>query len=257
MITTKVTQKMSWFLKYPLRDAMNLWDIFPSTLFVFSFIFIAAGGLLCEILSSWRNAHNASERRSLLFSCLQKSGFLLLLFPLSMLPNLVAEGTLSSYRSLVALSPLIVVVLYWGLSQIIQFSLPKRKKMAISLCLLIAALIGVFTARHNVTDYYVYPHSAELKYVKSILQEADLGKYKKVHVLRPKNPYGRYDEFGMLTTSYPQDVYRVIKVALTELNRERLFDTLQVSSSTRAGAGDLDGQTLLIDMTVLEKQLGY
>lgn len=249
-VTADFAGKASWFLRSPLLDAVNLWNIFPTAAFALGFALVLGAGLLCDILSSVRGVHEADERRALVGSCLWRFGLLLLLFPLSLLPNLAAKGTTSSYRSLVALSPVIVIALYWGLSRLFYFAFFRRSDILISSLLGLAALTGFFAASYTITNYYVLPHTMELKYFMMSLQNSDLEKYEEIHVLEPedRSVRCRYDEFGAMPTLYSQDIPKIVRAALTELGKTEFVD-IAVSSSTRAVPILQNEQALLIDVS--------
>jgi len=260
-LATDVLNKISWFFNAPMVDAVNLWNIFPVKAVLYCFIFIFIAGMACEIINSLKNLRLAPAEgkpetitpKGILSNCLQKFGFLIILFPLSYLPNLVAKGaTFSPYRALLALSPFIILVLYWALSQILHFIWSTKKEFIISLVVGITALTGLFSAKYTSLNHLVVPYTSELKYVEHALKSADLTQYKEIHLIYPIVS-NRRQEFGNLSTAFWQDIPWIIKCALREIGKENQWE--QFKGSISSGKWDepipSDNQTLIIDMTNL------
>ena len=93
-LTRDVLGKAIWFLRRPLRNALNLDVLHPSLDFaIIAAVFIVGGLVLC-FAGSWK------QRGAML-------GIALVLIPLSYLPNLAAADSFGPHRTQVALTPLL------------------------------------------------------------------------------------------------------------------------------------------------------
>ena len=64
--------------------------------------------------------------------------------------------------------------------------------------------------------------SSELNYVIDTLEHHDLSRYNKIAVIQPAySSFGRYDEFGVFTTVFSNDVGVVIKCAAYEAGKSK------------------------------------
>lgn len=257
-ISTDVVGKLQWFIREPLLNSLNLWSILPSTaMAVIVAMFILAGGLF-GLLWAIRHAMRAqSDYRSLLGAA-EKGGLVLAMLLLSYMPSLVARSNRGAYRTLVALSPLVVFLLYgalwkWSLLVPIRF-----RNAVVTAVLLAAGVFAGYQAHYTVMNHIVFPHTVEFMYVKTALGQADLSKVETVHIIRPDGPLfwngpPRYDEFGGDTTSFWQDIPWIVKCAMNELGMLYYWDRgLKVTNSAKSEFSGADDRTLVIDMTRLQ-----
>ncbi len=112
---------------------------------------------------------------------------------------------------------------------------------------------GVFQAYDNILQYRIIPSQNELAYIKKQLRRQDLYRFQRVHFIRPDpkmyEAFRRYDEFGVPTTAYKQDIPGILKCALREIGLEPFF--WYFYPRITQGASDhlpIDAGTLIIDM---------
>lgn len=251
-------EKLGWFFRGPLLDALNLWNIFPLKTIAAAVAALLISGLLMESVGIYRNsAESLLKRLSFIFS---KILLLLSLFPLCMLPYLLIPRNLAFYRSLTGLSPLIVILLFFGVVNISNFFIgsDKVKERLLFITLGLACLTGIFYAHTNVKNYIVIPQALEFGYIKNMLQQADLSKIKQIHVIHSEmgvplySREVRYDEFGTSATSYPWDIINIIKAALIDMGKDPNLDIV-ISEAVKGKPFEIYSSSILfIDMTRLD-----
>jgi hypothetical protein len=153
-LTRDVLGKAIWFLRKPLRNALDF--------AIIAAVFIV-GGLVIYFAGSWK-------QRTATF------GIALALLPLSYLPNLAVADSYGPHRTQVALTPLLafyyLLALHGYLGALKTFS--RRSREQLLLCVVVGwAIVSAFFARHNVVQYMTEPQAIEYRLVKSQLQKTD------------------------------------------------------------------------------------
>ena len=182
--TTDPLGKISWFNHHPLIDSLNLFNLRPNYPVAAAVGLLIIVGLFIYFHGTWRN-------RILSFAVV------LALFPLSYLPNLVAEESWSSYRTQIGLSWLILVLAWMGLDALWS----KRWLGARTFCIHNLILFACTMAFRQVFFLIAGPEAFELTDLKANLYPLQLHGVGNIIFLQPWGtnhfaPYSRYDEFG-------------------------------------------------------------
>lgn len=255
VMTSDPVRKLVWFIRDPLFTSLNLWNIFPNsiyswTIIMFILITIASMALVRRSLHTMKEQHYSGDRLIWL------SSMFFILIILSYLPGIVAIGTFAPYRSNVALVSMVIVIMMWALQSWILLLQQKLQKTLWTVILFAACAWGISRANHNVKYYFAISDNLELRYIQNIVRTHDLRNYNKIHVVMPEKafvgPEYRNDEFASPATINPRDIPWIIRCACSELG------VLGELGHFRAGSfgkkdehRTADASTLVIDMTQL------
>lgn len=178
--------------------------------------------------------------------------FILLLLPLSVLPNLVVKSNVVYSRTLLAVAPCLLLLFYNGLKQtskaLFHASLAKR---FLKLVLVFLVIFSGHIAHSNVLNYMVVPQTIELRYLLNELRKADLSEIDRIHMIRTSRQGGLApdDSFcpvvGTSTSGRSWTPKDMIRVGLAEMGAD-FSGTICVSHGTQ----DVQSRdnTLVIDM---------
>ena len=245
-VTHDVFGKMTWFIKEPLMNALNLNSIEPTGRFaVATGIFIVIG-LFFYFSGSLR------YRLTML-------GMALMLVPLSYLPNLVVVESWASYRTLVALTALLAFYVFLALQGYLQvlgiFSAPHRQRMLLGVVVSWAIFSG-FIATRNLVRYFVEPQAIEYHLLKGQLRKIDLAAVQTIYFIRPNWYDGvtsvvRYDEFGLPSSCQPWVPEVMVKCAIREIGGDA--NRINVVHFSQDEAGKIPLGAIVIDMKSLKQ----
>ncbi len=201
--------KALWFIRQPLVDALNLWNLLPHVSIAGLMAVFTLAGLLLFLPGK------PVERGG-------KFLLALALTPLSYLPNLVVQDDSSPYRTQAGLTSLVVLYACFALlgwlafafkAKLLKEALRKRQlstgKLAMRLAAAVlvgGALVGSALAANNVTSYFVVPQAQELSIVAGHLNDAALAQATSIYIIGctaddSLSPVVRYDEFGLPSCS--------------------------------------------------------
>ncbi len=237
--------KVVWFIAQPLVNALNLTNIDVS------YFTAAVVGIFTLIGIGFYFGGVVSNR-------LLKQLLALLLMPLCYLPNLVVADDWASYRTLLALGPLIalyfVLAVIGFISLMDYVSLAQWKATAIAFTLGFFAVYSSMSAASNVTLEFALPQYAELQLVRSQLKPVMQRHPQSIYFISPTKadsiaPVVRYDEFG-LPSSYqvwaPQGM-----VYLTLQQSDPADKTVTVMIITASDSKNLPAGSFVVDMRSL------
>ncbi len=255
-ISSNLMGKTKWFLDYPLIYSLNLWNVPPSKIVAYIVFFVIFSGMLAGTVKMIINRHKRmrNEKMQIISRRFQQYFLIICLFPLSLLPNISASSTASPYRILIALSPLTVIILFWAINNIGSV-LPDRKcRYFATSILVVISLFGVYSAHYNVMNYFVFPATTEIRFIKSALLQNDLTNIDRIHVMRPEANFIRdkklllaESEFGILYST--GGATKMIKALLNEMDITPKGKTFSVSySSGNSSIYWSNPDTLIIDM---------
>ena len=263
-IATDYSAKLRWFIKEPLINALNLWKLWPSRALAFlTGGVILAGWTVSLFLAFWKATKKIKPGKAAL-RCGLKYGLILVLVPLCILPNLVAKHHVGAYRTLTVFSVYLLLLLVWSLGTLIRV-LPgeKFRRSALTVLLLFGCGLGIWTSHYNMMNYYNFPQTLELRYIKSAIRQAGPEGYDKIVIIKPAPfpnysfvaPAGRYDEFATPATGFAQDISQIVTCAIRELNLEHAgqgpYKERTPVICEKSEYKGHDSRTLLIDMTRL------
>ncbi len=180
--------KVNWFVQLPVRDALNLIKLNPSSGVAIGVgVFVSAGLMLYF-------QGGLGER-------LCKYALALVVVPLSYLPNLVVAENWSSYRTQIALTPLILVYCYFALCGYTRLLLSRRAAEQVLIAVLsLSAVTSVLVAAYNMQTYFAIPQMIELALMRSQIASGDLAVARSIYIIGAQDsiaPLERYDEFGV------------------------------------------------------------
>lgn len=145
----------------------------------------------------------------------------LLCVPLSVGPLLVGPWAGTSYRMLTGLTALILVFGAWAL---VQLSHPAPRRLgswAVTMVLAAAAVVSISAARYNLATNVIQPTQREFarltEGLRPVVAAPDL--VSRIEVVQAPVRYrgfGSADEYGLLTSSYSQNVRGLVRAALIE-----------------------------------------
>lgn len=256
-LTTDYVGKIRWFLQEPLKNAENLWNIFPHPSTACFVLLIIGGGVLVA-LSRLYGRWKAGASVGLIWKYLLINPLLILvLLILSFLPNLLAVGNAAFYRCSAALTSIVFILFLWAAVQMANVFSEQVRRNIIFVILLLTACCGAYHARFNILNYRIIPSHRELVYVKARLRRPDLYKFHHVHFIRPDEAayqtVRRYDEFGVPSTHYRQNISLILKCALREIGLEPFFWHFYPRiTQSRSPMPPPVSDVLVIDMTKME-----
>jgi uncharacterized membrane protein len=220
-LTHDVIGKVSWFVRGPLYQSLNLFDLTPSPWLAVLVGALSIAGMLLLL------EHHG--RRSLLYI-----GIGAVLIPLSFLPSLVVEENSPTYRVQVALSSLLVLyaglgalgiwvrVREWLRSRISVRDLVAAERVALGAATAVVATSAV-VASHNVTTLVVEPQSTELRMIRSQVAAlpADVRRIGYVQIGWNQGLNKRYfsDELGLPSSARPWTPEPAVLLILREQGR--------------------------------------
>ncbi|MBF0532894.1 MAG: hypothetical protein HQL23_07360 [Candidatus Omnitrophica bacterium] len=276
-------RQLDWFFREPVRDALNFWNIFPSEFAAIVMKLLLVSAVIIALIRLWGNrpANPGNAPRMFFWAGIFAASVLL-----SYLPNLVMTGQVAFYRCSAGLTTLFLFAVFWAAQQWVALLSEKYK---IRLCMLIAAailLMGVVQTNQNINRYRVQLSREEYLFVKNKLHAADLTAYgQQIHFIRPDidGSIHRWDEFGMMTTTWQHNLPGLVSGILIEINdpqyriKQILADlntgtfqylftgsqtglkayTLQITSSPEnAPLPPLNKNAIIIDPTIFFRQTG-
>ncbi len=245
VVTKHPVGKVTWFLTEPLMNALNLNWIEPR-----AWRAVLSGALIIAGLPLFIEG---SLRKKLVVL-----GILILLVPLSYLPNLMGQASQACYRTQVALTTLVALYLFLALHGLVNKLITGSAGMrgcAMGIIVFVWALLSGLLASHNVVSYFVEPQSVEYRLVKDQLSK--LGPNPQtIWYIRSHTDDGltlvRYDEFGTPSSSTPWVADGMVNCALRELGRAS-DDAVKVTQVDPDAAGQLPANAAVVDMRLLKR----
>ncbi len=193
LICNTPLKKLFWFFRSPMKDSFNLFDIHPNAhIYVFS--------LGCVLVS----AVFLVLRRQINF--LDIAIMVGLIF-LSYSSNLVVQSDWSSYRTEVALTSVVIVIVVRFVGDSFgEFRLPPFPTYTHALLPVGLIVFLNFSAAANVLNEIILPQTTEYTMVKNYLYKAHFGSIKRVEIVPARYdqttaPFIRYDEFGTVSAA--------------------------------------------------------
>lgn len=198
----QVVIKLFWFIKEPLSRSLNIFTIgnsAPFSILVFLFLII---GMLVVL-------HGKLAKRITLILV-----FLAILF-ISYLPNLIIAEYWPTYRSTVALSGMIVLLLLF----VIEGLFSKAGPNVLNSILLAAFLFCSFNTSSQMINSIAVPQVIELSYLKNQLNTNDLKNISEIRIIQADSDAlipTVIDEFGRPSTNTDWAPEPMIRLVLME-----------------------------------------
>jgi len=237
-----VGEKVFWFFRQPLTNALNLAKLSAKRWLALSIATFLFGGLMMYFQGG------VLERISRLLVAW-------LILPLSYVPNLVIAESWSAYRTLSALTAVVVVYAFfalWGYGQTLRRPIIVSVLMTGALGFL--ALGSSLLAAYNVSTYFASPLSLELTVMRKQLAGQDLTQAGSIYVIGSRIqdsvvPKGRYDEFGRPFSSSSWGSWSAVYLLLREMSPERA--NIRIEPVSGDGPIKPPPDALVIDMRKL------
>lgn len=209
-LTSDILGKAVWFLGHPLADALNLVWVLPSPWVAIGVAAFASTGMLLYFEG------HMGER-------LGKYIIALCLLPLAYLPNLVVAEDWSSYRTQIALTPLILLYLFFALHGYTRKLHKRVAERACTIILGLLAIVSISCAAYNVQIYFAIPASLELGLMRSQIATGNLARARSIYVIGSTwrdaiAPAVRYDEFGFPVSAQPWAPGPAMRLVVRELD---------------------------------------
>ena len=187
--------KVRWFLHEPLKDALNLANLFPTRSIAIVVVGFVTVGLFLYFQGRIR------ER----LANIAVAGALI---PLSYTPNLVVAENWSSYRTQVALTSLIAIYVFLSINGFIVRLLRAHRGVTANAIMFAAASLCLFLAAYHVQAYFAVPQSVELELMRQQLAQQDPAHTRLIYIIGANSrdsmaPGTRYDEFGIASAAKP------------------------------------------------------
>jgi len=213
--------KLNWFFHVPILNALNLWCIFPkwsTVMFIVYFIFSAVLIAMIRAFKEYNYHHHLIRA----LTCLWQFIFFIFILFLTFMPNLAAQLNAPFYRCLVPLSSLIFFVLIWAIDQWTKVIPRAAGEMVLIVLLSIAVVYGGIKTFNNVLFYRVLPSLVEWDTFKIMAQEGPIKNGGPIYIVSPDHIPGleRYDEFGTLTSQFPEDIFPLLIASFREEGRQ-------------------------------------
>jgi hypothetical protein len=245
-LTQDVFGKVIWFLKKPLRNALNLDALHPS----FDFAIIAAIVVVVGLFLYF--AGSRKQRVAML-------GVALVLIPLSYLPNLAAADSYGPHRTQVALTPLLALYFFLALQGYLGLlqSFSRHSREQLLLCIVGGwAIISACFARHNVVTYMTRPQAIEYQLAKNQLQKIDPADAATIYFIPAAlsdrlTDFYYYDEFGTPSSFKVWAREGMVKCGLREIGWPAT--NLDVVSITPEELPQLPARAAVVDMRLLKQ----
>ncbi|MDP8264472.1 MAG: hypothetical protein P9M12_03215 [Candidatus Aceula lacicola] len=213
-LTTDYFGKIGWFLREPLVNALNLWNIFPYKIAAAVGVTFVISAIALEVLRQQKE-----ERIEFFINGFVRSSILIILSLLSFLPNLVSSQSIFYYRCAGPLTVLVFFIFIWSARAWIQFIFQNRQRIVFSIALLLLSFYGVVQAHQTILNYRVVPSQKEIQFVKDQMAKVNINEYEKIYFVQPEERYlkNRGDEFGNLTTVYSHNMVGLVSCLLREV----------------------------------------
>ncbi|NOT56672.1 MAG: hypothetical protein HOP18_18900 [Deltaproteobacteria bacterium] len=240
-ITVDWEGKLDWFLHEPLKNALGGFFLWPSDSVSLVVALVIGGGLGLYF-------HGGMAER------LRRGLILLLLLPASYAPNLVVMENWASYRTLPALSGLVVVYGFFalqGYQRVVRRFFPVPLTLVtLSGCVLVATGL----AAYNVHTRFATLQFREMEFVRARIARAEFSHVSHIFVIGLLSPQwqGRitsivhYDEFDLPSSARDWSPRDMVFLLLREMKPE--YVTLPITLAPPDDAAIPPADSLVIDM---------
>lgn len=229
--------KLLWFLRDPLLNALNLFAIEPSVwLGSFVGVLLLVGMLLYFHGDDWSRLGKLSMAIAILF---------LVSLPILMTPKW------SPYRVQPALFCLVVIYAFFALEGYIQLLRRFTAVVPTAVILFLPALTSCFLASHNVWVNFVLPQAKELQWMRNQVNTKSLSTARSIYVIGSSwrdsiAPTLKYDEFGVPFSAAAYALKPAVDGVLRETRPEKARISVEVASDD--GSANPPPGALVVDM---------
>ncbi|MFA6379449.1 MAG: hypothetical protein WCX16_06715 [Candidatus Omnitrophota bacterium] len=217
-LTTDYAGKIKWFFSDPLVSALNLWNIFPQTLYanlLFGFICMAAGLKIFRMYQA-----RALDGKKVVFIFVVLS---VLVFA-SFLPNLASENNIFFYRCAPGLMALVLFFVLASCREYSEWGRKINKALFFSVVLSGFVLCGIVLAFQTIVHHRIVPSQREWSLFFNTIVQSNINQYKIIYVIEPQEEHLRHrgDEYRNLTTRYSHNMVGLLSCALREMAKGKM-----------------------------------
>jgi len=240
-ITKDVVGKVLWFVREPLRNALNLHNIRPSASAAVALFFFSTCGLMLFLKGPRKN-------RVIL------SGVLLLILPLSYLSNLIASHSWFAYRTIMVVGSLVVIYGLCAIRGFLSFLSTDRRTLILNSLLLTAAATCLVVSSKTVHSYFIAPQMTEMKLAREAVSMIDTSRVTNIYVI-PSTWDDHlasgvfYDEFGLPSSVHPWSSKAMVALFVRERGNHRPVKTESVTADSVPATRE--GRTAVIDFRTI------
>ena len=258
-----IPAKIFWFLLAPFRNALNASLLSPAHWFfsdgspVHSFFHKIVDILIAWTVFSVIIGGLMLSWQGTLKKRLWKLLVTLSLFPLSYLPNLVVSADVAAYRSLSALTSLVVVYAFFAFHGYWRYLRPSLSPTYMNAVMGGIAIACALSAAYHVHTYFVAPQVRELALMRSQLVQEDISQVRGIYVVCSTwqdtlAPLVRYDEFGFPSSAASWAPASMVFLLLREMTPD--YTHLPVTVVAADDSIDPPPDSLVVDMGKLLRQ---
>jgi hypothetical protein len=263
-LETDILGKLSWFVSKPLVRCLATWGLYENrnlgVAAAAACIAVALVGYVRRVAGARKSGRSDAtaldpERAPPAPSALLRTwqaAVVVGLVLLAYLPVLLVAEDWASYRSMIALSTTVYVLVALAVYQALG-AVPQRfrRQAAVAVCL--APLVALGAARENVTANVADLNRREFGHILAALQTAEAAEAREIHVVMSPFSRGREfpcrsDEFGVLCASRPAWTAAMVRTGLRTLGRSEEVAITTAEPGPVAPAGK---QVLVVNMNDL------
>lgn len=255
-LATNWCQKLSFFLEYPLVRGLGLWEIYHGKGVAGAIALTIGWGALASArrlsrATAARGADIAAARRLMLEKGVLVAGIL----ALSYLPCLATAENWPSFRSLTALTAVVLLLWFWSVLQIASLVFPTdRARRYWPAGLGLFAFAALAYAAWNMQAQIVRPQRMEYQFLASRLAAGLHPGVIRVHLVQPDDKEAicrrwKSDEFGITSSARDFAALPMLRMALRGLGREETDFGLSYGKADEATPSGPDA--LIVDMREL------
>ena len=262
-LVQNIPAKIFWFLLAPFRNALNIGLLSPAhwlfsegspvhSLFHKLIDVVIAwsvfSGVVVGLMLYWQGT--LKER-------LGKLGVALALLPLSYAPNLLVAVDVAAYRSLSALTSVVVMCTFFAFHGYLRHWRRLVSPFWVNTVMGSVALASGLSATYHLQTYFVAPQVQELEIMRSHLAQGNLVQVRGIYVICSTwrdtlAPLVRYDEFGFPSSAVSWAARAMVFLLLRDMAPGYAHLPITVVSADDPIEPSLD--SLVVDMRNLRLQ---
>jgi hypothetical protein len=249
-LETDLIGKLAWFVRKPIIRCLAVWGLYEWRNIG---VAIATTVSIVAVVSYLRRLTETTGGAASVRLRIWQAGAVVGLVLLAYLPVLLVAEDWASYRSMIALSTTVYVLITAAAWRAIV-ALPERFRRVAVMAALIAPLVALGAARENVTANVADLNRREFDHLLVALQTPAGAEAREIRVVMSPFSRGRdfpcrTDEFGVLCASRPAWAAAMARTALRVLGRS---EDIAISTAEPGAASPTGKQVLVVNMNDLK-----
>jgi hypothetical protein len=249
-LETDLLGKLSWFVSKPLVRCLAVWGLYDWRNFgvaaALVIVAISSVGYFRRLTTNPATASSAALR-------VWQGTAVVSLILLAYLPVLLVAEDWASYRSMIALSTTVYVLVAAAAWQVIS-AVPERFRRFAVVAAVVAPVLALGSARENVTANVAELNRREFGHLLTALQTPEGSQAHEIHVVMSPFSRGRdfpcrSDEFGVLCASRPAWTAAMVRTCLRVLGRS---EEVAITTAEPGGPALPRKQVLVVNMNDLK-----